>query len=273
MAIRPFLLCASLCAAALLAALLAGRAMAADPAPLVFDASKIGKPNSGAPAELWRPAGAGPFPAVVVLHGCSGVSSNQRGWAGRLAEWGYVALLVDSFRPRNVTSTCYGGGVPTPRQRAQDAFNAATWLRTLPDIVPDRIGVIGFSHGGSTVMEAVLENAVPVDRGGRPFSAAVAYYPGCGSKPPWSIPATDTLILIGKNDDWASAPNCEKLVAGKAAMPHAPQIKVYPNAVHAFDGPGVPRLVGDHMEGGDREAALDSYEMTRAFLAARLKPQ
>ena len=255
------------------ALLMAPAAMAADSAPLTFDATKIGKPNSGAQAELWRPEGAGPFPAVVVLHGCGGISDNHRGWAGRLAGWGYVAFLVDSFRPRNVRSTCYGGGVPTPKQRAQDAFNAAAYLRTLPDILPDRIGVIGFSHGGSTVMEAVLQNAVPVDRGGRPFAAAVAYYPGCNPKPPWSIPATDTLILIGKNDDWASAPNCQALVAGKAGMPHAPQIKVYPNAVHDFDGTGVPRLVGDHMMGGDREAALDSYAMTQAFLAARLKPQ
>jgi dienelactone hydrolase len=266
---RPLLFCASVCGTVLLAAV----AIAADSAPLTFDATKIGKPNSGAQAELWRPAGSGPFPAVVILHACNGVSDSHRGWAGRLREWGYVALLVDSFRPRNVRSTCFGGGVPTPPQRAQDAFNAAIYLRTLPDILPDRIGVIGFSHGGRTVLETVLARSVPRDRGGQPFAAAVAYYPGCNPDPPYPTAVTDLLILIGKNDDWTPAADCEKLVAGAAGMPHAPQIKVYPNAVHVFDGPGVPHLWVDHMIGGDRDAALDSYAMTKDFFAARLKPQ
>jgi poly(3-hydroxybutyrate) depolymerase len=62
------------------------------------------KPEPGAPLRglLFRPKGEGPFPAVVLLHGCRGIQPYQRDWAGKLAEWGYVALLVDSFGPRNV---------------------------------------------------------------------------------------------------------------------------------------------------------------------------
>lgn len=241
--------------------------------PLAFDASKIGGPNSGAQAELYRPQGAGPFPAMVVLHGCAGIIDNHRGWAARLASWGYAALLVDSFRPRRVNSVCYGGGSPSFDLRAQDAFNAAIYLRTLSDILPDRIGVIGFSHGGGAALQAVLKRLVPVDRGGRPFAAGVAFYPPCNPNPPYSTPATDILILIGRNDDFVSASACEKLVAGKAAMPHAPVIKVYPNAVHVFDGPGAVRLVVDHMMGGNAEAREDAYLMTRTFLDERLKPK
>jgi hypothetical protein len=40
------------------------------------------------PVYLARPAGAGPFPAVVVLHGCSGFSNVAVTWADRLASWG-----------------------------------------------------------------------------------------------------------------------------------------------------------------------------------------
>ena len=39
----------------------------------------------GAQAELYRPTGAGPFPATVVLHGCAGIIDNHRGRAARLA--------------------------------------------------------------------------------------------------------------------------------------------------------------------------------------------
>ena len=70
---------------------------------------------------LFRPEGAGPHPAVVMLHGRSGAySSLARGvytaatLSGRHASWGrfwqehgYVALLVDSFGPRG-----YAAGFP-----------------------------------------------------------------------------------------------------------------------------------------------------------------
>ena len=140
--------------------------------PLTYDAKLVGKPNSGAALELWLPPGTGPFPAVLVMHGCSGISATTRGWAGRLREWGYAAALLDSFGPRNTRHTCQIGNDPRPNLRAQDAFNAATYLRTLPIIQPDRIGLVGFSHGGVTALFATslpgnggLLSAVPSQAG------------------------------------------------------------------------------------------------------------
>ena len=211
------------------------------PQPLTYDARSVGNPNSGAALELWLPPGTGPFPAVLVMHGCGGINSNHRGWAGRLRDWGYAAALLDSFGPRNANQTCLViGSNPKPIVRAQDAFNAATYLRTLPTIQPDRIGLLGFSHGGITALFATLASEVPTDRGGHPLQAVVAFYPGCLRKPGWTgntlgEPASDLLILIGKNDDWVSAAECLKYVEAQSGFPHAPTIKVYPGAVHAFD--------------------------------------
>ena len=64
------------------------------PHPLTYDAKSVGKPNSGAPLELWLPPGTGAFLAVLVMHGCGGISANQPGWAGRLREWDYAAALL-----------------------------------------------------------------------------------------------------------------------------------------------------------------------------------
>jgi poly(3-hydroxybutyrate) depolymerase len=86
-----------LCLAACAIAAVSNTVGAVDLQPLTFDAKSVGAPNSGARAELWRPAGADPFPAVLVLHGCGGVEDNDRTWASRLAGWGYMALVVDSF--------------------------------------------------------------------------------------------------------------------------------------------------------------------------------
>ena len=167
---------------------------------------------------------------------------------------------------------------PRPALRAQDAFNAAICLRTLPTIQPDHIGIVGFSHGGSTALYTALASGAPTDRGGRPFQAVVAYYPGCLLKvrgEPEKIlgePASDVLILIGENDDWTLAPDCLKYVELQSGFPHAPTIKVYPGAVHAFDA--AYRVGLDehgHLQGAHPEARADSYVMTKTFLDARLK--
>jgi dienelactone hydrolase len=248
-----------------------GDAAAAD-VPLVFNAGNVGGPNSGAAMELWRPSsGSGPFAAVLVLHDCGGVSANHRSWAARLVSWGYVAAIIDSFSPRHVRSLCHGFGDPDPNLRAQDAYNAASYLRMLPDIEADRIGVVGNSHGGNTVLQAAPADRVQSSPTARPFQAAVAYYPGCNPKPPWRVAAIDVLILIGKDDDWTLAANCEKQVIGKKDFPHPPLIKVYPGAIHGFDMGGLPRWTGDHMVGGNAGAAADSFAMTKAFLDDHLK--
>src|SRR6185437_15270486 len=55
---------------------------------------------------LYRPAGAGPFPAIVLAHPCNGVSEHTNGWGKLLAGWGYVVLAPDSFGPRGEKSVC-----------------------------------------------------------------------------------------------------------------------------------------------------------------------
>ena len=218
------------------------------------------------------PTGNGPFPAVLVMHGCGGIIDNHRSWAGRLVGWGYAAVIVDSFRPRNNagsarTSTSFPIAV-----RGLDAHNAAIYLRTLPNIQADRIGIVGFSTVAGRPFGPRSTNAFRVGRGGRPFQAAVAYYPPCSGGKIVEPFATDVLILVGKDDTWTPADLCLKTVAARANQARPPAIKVYPGAVHDFDTGGLPTLSSSgHMIGGNPEAAADSFAMTKAFLDARLK--
>jgi len=257
-----------------LSALLITAATSAYPAdrqPLVFNADSEGQPHSHAQIELWRPSGAGPFPAVVVLHGCGGVGAGSLGWAERLAGWGYLAAVVDSLRPRKLGDICATGWLLSSEVRAQDAFNAAAYLRTLPEIDGDRVGLMGFSHGGSSAIAAALAEPGPDDSAARPFQAAVAFYPYC----PTAIPtrfSTDLLIVIGQDDELNSADRCRYFVEENRDVRHAPTIKVYPGAAHAFDVPGLDTLsaTGGRMR-ENPEAATASFEVTRRFLAERLK--
>src|SRR6266852_2641327 len=90
-----------------LSCLTASAAGAAD-APAI-DAGTVGGLASNARAELALPAGPGPFPAMVVLHGCDGVGRHYRDWVRDLVSWGYAAILVDSFRPRGFKTVCNQG--------------------------------------------------------------------------------------------------------------------------------------------------------------------
>jgi dienelactone hydrolase len=231
-----------------------------------FDAANVGPPRSNAAGELFLPKGAGPFPAMVVLHGCDGVGRHYRNWARRLAGWGYVALLVDSFRPRGITTVCNNGRIIPPEQQAADGFAAAAYLRGRTDVRPARIGVIGFSHGGWAVLKAVL--ATP--RTDPPFAAAVAFYPGC--ERPDAPLATDTLILIGDADDWTPAPRCQRWRDRVQSGGHVVAITTYPGALHAFDTTTPPHDYGGHHVGGNPAAAADAIEQARRFLAERLLP-
>jgi len=79
---------------------------------------------------LTKPEGNGPFPAVVLLHGCGGIqdgNTRSEAWSKRLVNWGYTTLQVDSFGPRGVKSVCDKPGRLIP-DRARDAYNAKSFL-------------------------------------------------------------------------------------------------------------------------------------------------
>ncbi|HSU07136.1 MAG TPA: hypothetical protein VLI93_16360, partial [Acetobacteraceae bacterium] len=89
---------------------------------------------------LRQPAGDGPFAAVVLLHGCGGGADKlDRTWGARLQDWGYVAVTVDSFGPRGITTAC---NVSPDRQL--DAYGALRLLAKNPAVDSNRIAVMGF---------------------------------------------------------------------------------------------------------------------------------
>jgi dienelactone hydrolase len=218
---------------------------------------------------LSKPDGAGPFPAIVYLHGCNGLSKTTRARiADQMTRWGYVALAVDSFTSRGIKEACTGG-MPT---RQADALGALLYLSSLTFVAPKRIAVVGSSQGGIVALrlastEAVKLFAVPDDL---KFKAAVAYYPLCGvASQQLAIP---TIILIGELDDWTPAKDCELWMKWRAGEGAPVKLVVYPGAYHAFDVPTLRdgrRLFG-HWLKYDPDAATRSISEMQEFLATEL---
>ena len=228
----------------------------------------LARPEQGLSA-LLGPEAHGPeqHPAVVVLHGCSGLSSHSTGIADKLGSWGYVALAVDSLGPRGLASRCTGGG---SFDQAFDAYAALRYLAQQEFVDPTRIAVLGQSMGGYSTLYAVDRDMVAQYFAER-FRAAVAYYPACSVVPLPTFTAP-VLILIGEADDWTPADRCREMIA-HARPDGAPiTLHVYPDAHHAFDVAVLQparRAFGHALEYNE-PAARDADEKTRAFLAAHL---
>jgi dienelactone hydrolase len=196
---------------------------------------------------LYRPDGPGPFPAVVMLHGCSGlmtrsgkIRSNARFWAEHLRDHGYVALLVDSFTSRGIDEVCTGRhSLSVVHDRADDARGALQFVRQRTDVQADRVGLIGWSNGAGAVLSVMFEKGEPQ----RGFRAAIAFYPSCLRTYPGGLnyrPYAPLLVLIGAKDDWTPAAPCVQWTERAQTLGAPMHLKVYPNAYHGFDAPNNP---------------------------------
>jgi dienelactone hydrolase len=254
-----------------LATKLAGCAASIGTRPVKFTNVTPGAPQEIS-ATLVRPAGTGPFPAVVQLHGCGGLEAQSYRWARWLADHGYVALVVDSFGPRGVKGDCRSGPDEPPiTARFDDAFGALRYLQSLPSVRPDRIAAIGWSQGGvyamAVINEPSLERArkrgVALPAVG--FAGAIGFYPGgCFSLVKERV-VHPLLVLIGGADDWTPAAKCEEMVAAMKTRGADASIVVYPGAYHYFDVEGQPLEVLTEVE---NDAKPDGHGATVAYQAA-----
>jgi dienelactone hydrolase len=221
---------------------------------------------------LTKPHGDGPFGAVVLLHGCSGIDSLNDMWAERLKEWGYVTLAVDSLGPRGESDICGKPHRVPPNIRAKDAHAAKSYLAGLPFVDSNRIAVMGMGHGGWTTLYAVRNPwYAEVKQRSDPFRAAVALYPYCPNK----LARCDAplLILIGELDAHVSAELCQNMkktwMAGDTQ--HEVILKVYPGAFHCFDYEGMNKIFMGRRMQYDKVAAADAIIQVKNFLAKHMK--
>jgi dienelactone hydrolase len=275
--------------AVILATLLAGCAALTGRQIVRFPNVTPGAPAS-IEATLVRPAGHGPFPAVVQLHGCAGVEAQSFRWARWLADRGYVALVVDSFGPRGIKGDCRSGPDDPPiSARFDDAFGALRYLQSLDYVRGDRVAAIGWSQGGVYAMAVI--NGPSLDRARRRgvalsasgFAAAVGVYPGgCFSLVREQV-VRPLLVLIGEADDWTPAAKCREMVEAMRGRGADATIVAYPGAYHYFDVEGQRHEVLAHVENDSRpggsgatvsyqaEAAADARRRIEEFLGRHLK--
>ncbi len=228
-------------------------------------------------------------PALVLLHGCSGpydrsgrLGERMRSYVALLNAQGAHALVLDSLTPRGEKELCtqkVGARQVTQVNRRLDALAALAWLAKRTGVDPQRLGLMGWSNGGSTVLASVNALHPAVAAASVKAAFAVAYYPGCEAELRRGFESsTPLLMLVGEADDWTPAAPCHEL-AGLAAGPTKPMIEGYAGAYHGFDSNAPVRVRRDvpngvmpgqgvHV-GGDRVAREASRQRLLQFLAQR----
>ncbi len=194
------------------------------------------------------------LPAVVILHGSSGVDFRGNFYSESLTRVGIATLEIDMWEARGVTGVA--DRPPLPMSTYPDAFAALAFLSAYSGIDPQRIGVLGFSWGGVMSMATATEGVVAQFGGGQlRFKAHVAHYPICyaynnpyipnsqfGSHAGNPLTGAPILVQIGTNDDYDMGTGpCIALRAGLAEAEQAlMHVITYDGAYHDWDRLLVP---------------------------------
>ena len=99
-----------------------------------------------------RPRGAGPFPAVLLLHDQFGLNRSTRVLADSMARSGYYTLAVDMYKgdvTGDMTEAVRFAGIVDNAEALSTAQSAFRALQENPHVIPNRIGVLGLGYGGT----------------------------------------------------------------------------------------------------------------------------
>ncbi len=218
--------------------------------------------NQKMEATLYKPAGSGPFPAVLVLHTSSGLRPPDHRYAGQLADEGYVCLVPDFFKAYELHQDIRDRTFTTHAQSIYaDFVNAIDTLKKTEGVQADRIGAVGFSNGGYWALLLAARGDI---------QAGVSYYGalnGAGTdnslsafRKAFTSNSSPVLVLHGAMDKTVAPRHAEylKSVLTSAKAPH--EFQMYRSAGHSYER-GEP----------DDEATADSWQRTLRFFNATLK--
>jgi dienelactone hydrolase len=180
-------------------------------------------------------------PAVIILHGSGGIDGRGQFHAQALNAAGIATLEVYMFARGNRPKE---GLLKT----LTHGYGALKYLASRSDIDPQRIGVMGFSWGGSMSMRMAsksVSDAFLANTNGLRFAAHVPFYPVCwnharimrsGMSDYRAFTGAAVLLFAGGQDDYDSPDDCKNFLD---ALPEQTRshmtLQFYPEATHGWD--------------------------------------
>lgn len=186
-----------------------------------------------------KASGSAKVPAMIIHHGSGGVTDEREGrYARELVKLGVAALVLDSFTGRGVASTVRDQAAVSSNDMLADAFAALKVLAGHAGIDAGRVGIVGFSKGGSVALLAAHEvRAAPALPAGLRFALHVPFYPACVTQH-YNPKTTGAPIylLLGGADTYVGVTPCQDYAAALKAEGARIETTVFQGAMHGFDG-------------------------------------
>lgn len=205
---------------------------------------------------VFTPDGPGPFPTALLFSGCDGPKDNLERMAATLNASGWAAVSVDSHGPRGFGDAslwrlvCAGQLLPGP-ERAGDVAVALADVRRMEFADPERLALIGASHGGWAILDMLALHgrrrlpvglsAWPDGSGGtlKGVRAAVLLYPYCGlaseaGRHGWSAGIPMLFVLV-EHDTIADEEDCRRIMAEMTAQGRPVEELLLQGVTHGFD--------------------------------------
>lgn len=203
--------------------------------------------------ELVTPPGPGPFPTVLLIHGCGGLRGPLEPnpimdeYARSAVQAGWAAAILDSFEPRGWEPHWARMRVCTGLRlrgfhRAADVLAGLDLLHGDPRVDPRRLRIASWSHGGWAVGDLVTLR----DPGDGGLSRAMAdveaiyfTYPFCGfpsqgGRRDWTW-AGEVRMVFAEDDTVQSAEGCRPMIERGRKAGARIETVVFPGVTHAFD--------------------------------------
>ena len=214
-------------------------------------------PDGDARAFIFKPEGAGPWPAAIIFMDAPAIRPALFEFGERLAKHGYFTLLPDLFwragpyEPINVKEVfadeakrreAFGKlmGSTNPEKQLVDAKASLDYLASQPDVKKGPVGVTGYCMGAGVVMRAAA--AFP-DR----ISAAAGFHGGrlatdAPDSPHLSAAKIKAKVLVAGADEDAGFPpeQADKLRAALSAAGVDNEVTIYVGARHGYTMPDLP---------------------------------
>jgi dienelactone hydrolase len=209
----------------------------------LFTPPFMAAPQEGTPATIFGvlrfPDDPGRVPAVVVTHGCSGITGAEAGWAGSLPQLGIATFVVNSFAGRGISRVCSGQHTISTASLLTDVYRARELLAAHPRIDSTRIAVMGFSFGGRTALWASYPRFQQrYDPGPSRFAAHLVFYPtSCHIRLADEERVGDVPIRIfhGAADNVTNIGPCREYVDRLSKAGKEVALFEYAGATHWFD--------------------------------------
>ncbi|MGH9577187.1 MAG: dienelactone hydrolase family protein, partial [Terriglobales bacterium] len=199
---------------------------------------KIKAQSADMSANMFLPkAAVGQLPAMVIVHASGGPRQVDLEYARQLTAMGVASVLANHYAPRGVTRTVDDQLSVRTEDMLGDAFAMLDALTRDPRIDSARIGIMGFSKGGSVALDSsiakVAERFLP---GGPRFALHVPFYPGCLAlyREPRTTGAP-IVLLIAEKDNWVGSAKCIGYANDLKAAGAKLRLIVYQGAGHGWD--------------------------------------